>query len=433
MVGAGMSLSDFDRVLDQLYGGQPSYTGKTVSSIGAMAISTVWSCVNVLSQDIATLPQITYRKTKNGREKAEDHYLWPLLMQEANGELTAFRFKQLMMAWICLWGNAYAEIEINKRGQVVGLWPWRPDRVTVWRESKDPRARLMYTYRLTETQETFTVPADKMLHIRGLGVNGTVGLNPIEVHRQTMGVWLATQEHGARFFANGARPLGVLEHPGKLSVKAEESLRQSWIKGHQGLSNAYRVAILEEGMKYQEVGLKMVDAQYLETINATNEDVARIFNVPQHRIGLLARATFNNIEHLGLEYVLYTLGPIAVNIEQQIEASLLSPRERETIFTKFNFRNLLRGDHAAMAQFLTQLIDRGIISADEARDEYLDMNPQPKGIGTDYWKAVNMAPIGADGLELPTPPAPAVPPGQKNEPGNAPTVKKVPPKKDPAK
>lgn len=393
-VGAGLSLSDFDRVLDSMYGGAPSYTGKLVSQQSALAVSAVWACVGVLADDIATLPLLTYRRLNNGREPATDHYLWSLLQEEANPELTAFRFKQIMQTWLCLWGNAYAEIEINGRGQVVALWPWRPDRVSVSRAGGQ-FGPLQYSYRMADGKNIGPVPRDRMLHIRGFGTDGVMGLSPIEVHRQTIGLSMAVLEHGARFFSNGARPLGVLEHPGKLSDKAGKSLAESWMQQHEGLSNAHRVAILEEGMKYTEVGMKMVDAQYIQTAGLTNEDICRIYKVAQHRIGASSKTETNsNIEQHGLEHVQYTIGPLGANWEQEIGASLLSARERQDIFVRFNYRSLMRGDHVAMATFIAQLVDRGILSADEVREEFLDMNPQKGDVGSDYYKAVNMAPVG---------------------------------------
>lgn len=392
-MGAGMSLSDFDRVLDTLYGGQPSYTGKLVSQDNSLAVSTVWACVQTLAGDIATIPFIPYRYQDNGRYPARDHYLWPILLQEANPELSAFRFKQIMQTWLLLYGNAYAEIQISGRGQVIGLWPWRPDRVRVSRVGSFT-GPLQYTYRLKDNSIIGPVPAERMLHLRGLGTDGVMGLSPIEVHRQTVGYAMAIQEHGARLFSNGARPFGILQYPGKLGPKAEQSLKDSWAARHEGLSNAHRVAILEEGMTYKEVGLSMVDAQYIQALGLTGEDVARIFNMPQHKVGILSHSTNNNIEHQGLDYVLGTLNPWCTNWHQEIERSLLSAREATQICVRPNFRSRLRGDHASMSQFIATLWGRGILSADEAREEFLDMNPIRDGMGDQYFVPVNMMPVG---------------------------------------
>jgi HK97 family phage portal protein len=419
-VGAGLSLSDFDRVLDQMYGGQPSYTGKLVSQQNSLGVATIWACVNVLSGDIANLPFLTYRYVKDGREPATDHYLWRLLLQEANPEMTAFRFKQIMQVWLCLWGNAYAEIQISGRGQVIGLWPWRPDRVTVSRANGE-FGPLQYSYRLKDNKVIGPVPQDRMLHLRYFGSDGVMGLSPIEVHRQTVGYRMAIQEHGARLFANGAVPRGVITYPGKLSPKALQSFKESWMGQHEGLSNSHRTAILEEGIAYKETGLNMVDAQYVEAAGLTDKDVARIFNVPQHRIGVGDDPSNNVVEQRALEYIQFSLSPIATNWHQEIERSLLSAREQQSITVRPNYRSLLRGDHASMSKFITDLWGRGIINADEAREEFLDMNPQPDGLGKIWYVPVNMAPTGdnfGEGIQQMKPIAP-----KQKDPADLPPAK----------
>ncbi len=389
-VGAGLSLADLDRVMDQTYGGQASYTGKLVSQSTALAVGAVWSCIDVLAGDLATLPILTYQRTTVGRERAYQHYLWGLLQDAANPEMTSWRFKYLMQTWVLLWGNAYAEVEINGRGQVTALWPWRPDRVRVSRAGSST-GPLQYTYR-TQDNKRFTVPADRMFHLRGLSLDGVMGLSPIEVHKQTIGLSMAVTEHGARYFSNSARPLGILEHPQKLDDPAYLRLKADWAEQHQGLDNAHRVAILEEGMTWRETGQNMVDAQYIETAQLTDEGIARIYKVPQHRIGLLERATNNNIEEQSLEYVLYTMAPWTTNWESEIHNSLLSSRELQTVFTRFNYNGLLRGNHDAMAKFIATMRQWGILNADEIREDFLDMNPQPNGVGKTYWTPVNMLP-----------------------------------------
>ena len=413
--GAGLSLSDFDRVLDAMYGGQPSFTGALVSQQNSLAVDAVWACVNGIAGDIANLPFLTYNYTDTSRKPARQHYLWRLLQQEANPELTSFRFKQIMQTWLCLWGNAYAEIEISGRGQVVALWPWRPDRTTV-RRRDGQWGPLEYLYRMRDGKVVGPIPADRMLHLRGFSIDGVTGLSPIETHRQTIGLSLAQTEFAGRTYGNGAVPRGVLSHPGKLSPKAEQSLKDSWMGSHQGLANAGRLAILEEGMKYDPISLSPADLAYIEMAGLSDESIARIFNFPQHRIGLLKRATNNNVEQLALEYIQFSLGPLSTNWHQQIEQSLLSAREQQTIMVRPNFRSLLRGDHASMATFIAQLVDRGILNADEVRDEYLDMNPQPDGIGADWWKAMNMSPVSEDNFGKGAVPVQKVTPKGKQPP-----------------
>lgn len=403
-----MSITDLDSVMDSAYGA-PTYTGKLVSQTTALRVSAVWACISAIADDLARLPLETFRRD-NGRQKAQDHYLWNLLELEANAQMTAFRFRQLMVTWVLLWGNAYAELEMNGRGQIVGLWPWRPDRVDVWLSGD---GQLFYRYKRNGNQPGPWLSHERVIHLRGLGVDGVMGLSPIDQHKQTIGLSMAVTEHGSRFFGNGARPLGVLEYPGKLGDKALDRLKASWMGEHGGLANSHRVAILEEGLKYTEVGMRMVDAQYLDTMNFTIEDIARIYKVPPHRIGHLLRATNNNIEHQGLEYVLYCLAPLAKNIEQEIEFSALSPRERSSVFIRHNFRDLIRGDMKAQAEFYAAMDTHGLMTANEMREE-LDMNPLPGKLSNAPWKQQGFMPVIDDKWNPePAKPTATVPAGGK--------------------
>lgn len=368
-----MQVSDSFR--EAWHEGYVTASGKTVTYLSALRVSAVWACVNIRSASLARTPLITYRRRlgtdgrPSGKDRAYDHYLYPLLRYRANPYMTAFRFKRQMQAWIDLTGNAYAELEINGRGQVTALWPWRPDRTSVQLREGAP----WYTYRMDDGREIGR-PWHQMLHLRGLETDGLLGLSPIAQHRQTIGASLAMVEHGARFFSNGARPLGVIEHPEHLSDEALANLRQSWLAMHGGLENAYRPAILEEGMKYREVGLKMVDAQYLESMKFTVTDIARIFGVPPHKIGDLDRSTNNNIEHQGLEWYQDGLGPWFANWEEELTNTCLSNREAQTIEIEFLRGDLDLADLKSKGEFLTKTRLAGIISANDAR-KLLRLNP----------------------------------------------------------
>jgi HK97 family phage portal protein len=395
LVAAGLSLSDFDRVLDFLYSGEPTWTGKLVSQKNALGIGTVWACVDRIATDIARMPFQPFERDGDDNHLANWHYLYGLFQQEANPVMASFRFKYLMQTWVLLWGNAYAEMELNGRGQIVGLWPWFPDRTHVWRP--EPGGPLAYTYKL-RTGNQITIPQDRMFHLRGLSLDGLIGMSPVEVHKQHMALSMAMTEHSAKFFANGARPGGVLTHPQALSEKAKQSLQNSWDEVHRGVGNAHRIAILEEGLQYKEVGLKMVEAQFAEIAGMTDETIARIYQVPQHKIGLLDKATNNNIEQQSLEYIQSCIGGWTTNWSSEVEFAMLSLRDRQKIFTQFDLTPLILGDFQTMGNFIAMVTDRGVMNGDEVRRKYLGMNPQPDGIGRTYWKAVNMAPV-PDALE----------------------------------
>lgn len=379
-----MSIADFDSILDMMSsGGAPSYTGKLVSPKNALGVSAVWACVNVIADDLAATPFPVYRWSEPGvaRDEARDHYLWPLLMEEANSRMSAFDFKQAMEIWRLLWGNCFAEIEMNGRGQVLALWPMRPDRVKVWLDDPgDIRSQVWYTYRpMDQRAQPMTLPADRVLHIRHTSIDGITGLSPIEIHRQTIGLMMAMQEHAGRFYSNGASIKGVLSHPGTLGTKGQETLRES-MKYYEGLSNAHRMLILEEGMTFKETAMKMDDAQFIETQGYNVTDVARIFKVPPHRIQDLSRATFSNIEQESLDYVQTTQIPICANWGGRIHCSLLSARERDSIFMEPDFTHMLMGDHAARGNYFTAMNNAGILSIDEMRQKE-GYNPLPKGLG----------------------------------------------------
>lgn len=407
--GAGLSLAALDSVLDAMYGGFPVWSGAQVSVQTALSVSTFWACVSAISDDVATLPTLPYRRTfgedgkPNGREIAFDHYLYPLLLYQANQELSSWRFFQLMQAWLLCWGNACAEMVVNGRGQITELWPWRWDRTKVTRKYEG--GPLQYQYHLRNGNYTKPVPQNRMFHMRGLGIDGVIGMDPVETHKQTIGLNLAVTEHGARYYSQGAKMGGVLQSPNPLSDKAFQRVQKTIRDTHEGLSNAHRLLVLEEGLQWKETSDNMVNAAYIAANGMTAQDIARIMKVPQHRVGLLPSAPSSNVEEMSTEYVLYTLSPWCANWQNQIHCDMLSDRENQSIYTAFDFTNLLRGNHKDMAAFVSALSDRGILNADEIRAKYLDLNAEPDGAGADYYRAVNMAPVGEEGKNALTSPA----------------------------
>lgn len=350
-----MSISDLDAMLDMAAsGGQPSYTGKMVSPKNAMAIAVEWACVSTLADDFATTPFHPCRwiDPDISSMKARDHYLWKIWMEEANPRMSSFDFKQAMETWRSLWGNCFAEMEVNGRGQIMNLWPWRPDRVrAILEDPGDPRSQIWYAYHpMDSSLKPIVLPADRMFHVRNISTDGIMGLSPIEVHRQTMGISMAQTENVGRFYGNGMQVKGALEHPGRLSPKAEQSLRDS-MKQYVGLSNAHRLLILEEGMKYKEVGMKFEDAQYIASAKLTAEDICRINKMPLYKVGMLDRATNNNIEQLAIDYTSTTQLPIIANYAGRVHLSMLSTRDRKSIFMEPDFSHLLMADHVARAKF----------------------------------------------------------------------------------
>ena len=354
-----------------------THADKRVNDRTAMQIIAVYACVRVLSEAIAQLPLHVYQYTDNGKERVPKHPLYFLLHDQPNPEMTSFVFRETLMAHLLIYGNAYAQIIRNGRGEVLGLYPLMPDKVRV---DRDDRGRLIYRYsRYDEHNPNFKqqgeiiLPMEQVLHIPGLGFDGLVGYSPIAMAKNAIGLAVACDEYGASFFANGASPSAVLEHPGV--IKNPERVREAWQRAY-GSGNAHKTAILEEGMKYTPISIPNNEAQFLETRKFQIEEIARLYRVPLHMIGDLDHATFSNIEHLSLEFVKYTLDPWLVRWEQGLQKALLSDSEKGRYFIKFNVEGLLRGDYASRMQGYATARQNGWLSANDIR-ELEDMNAIP--------------------------------------------------------
>lgn len=360
-----------------------SSTGKTVNEHSAMQMTAVYSCVRILAETVAGLPLHVYRHTENdGKEKFWQHPLYRLLHDEPNSEMTSFAFRETLMSHLLLWGNAYAQIIRNARGEVIALYPLMPNKMTV---DRDESGRLFYLYRRNpedfsskgNLSEVYLQPSD-VLHIPGLGFDGLVGYSPIAMAKNAVGLAIATEEYGAKFFANGAAPGGVLEHPGV--IKDPQKVKDSWNTVYQGSGNAHKVAVLEEGMKYQPIGISPEQAQFLETRKFQINEIARIFRVPPHMLADLEKSSFSNIEQQSLEFVKYTLDPWVVRWEQAMCRSLLSESEKSKVFIKFNVDGLLRGDYVSRMSGYATARQNGWMSANDIRElENLDRIPTELG------------------------------------------------------
>ena len=372
-----------------------STSGKTVTERSAMQMTAVYSCVRILAEAIAGLPLHLYTyKEDGGKEKAIGHPLYLLLHDEPNPEMSSFVFRETLMTHLLLWGNAYAQIIRNGKGEVVALYPLMPNRMTVDRDSS---GQLFYSYQMNNsdapTMKTGTVilkPSD-VLHIPGLGFDGLVGYSPIAMAKNAIGLAIATEEYGAKFFANGATPGGLLEYPG--TVKDPDRVRESWNKGFSGSQNAGKVAILEEGMKYTPISIAPEQAQILETRKFQINEIARIFRVPPHMVGDLEKSSFSNIEQQSLEFVKYTLDPWVVRWEQSLSRALFTPEEKKKYFFKFNVEGLLRGDYQSRMNGYATARQNGWMSANDIRElENLDRIPAEEG-GDLYLINGNMLPL----------------------------------------
>lgn len=374
-----------------LFGGTTS--GKAVNERTAMQTSAVYACVRILSESIAGLPLHVYRYTSDGgKERTTMHPLYRMLHDEPNREMTSFVFRETLMAHLLLWGNAYAQIIRDGRGYPVALYPMLPDRMSVDRDSK---GELVYTYQSDKGQ--VKLRKESVLHIPGLGFDGLIGYSPIAMAKNAVGLALATEDYGAAFFANGANPGGVLEHPGVIKPEQADRLRESWATQFGG-ANAHKVAVLEEGLKFHQMSIPPEQAQFLETRKFQINEIARIFRVPPHMVGDLEKSSFSNIEQQSLEFVKYTLDPWVVRWEQSLQQSLILPSEKSAVFIRFNLDGLMRGDYQSRMQGYSVGIQNGFYSVNDVRGlEDLNLLPDSEGgnIHVLNGNMVKLADVGA--------------------------------------
>ena len=392
-------------------------SGKTVTERSAMQMTAVYSCVRILSEAVAGLPLHLYKYTDSGgKAMALDHPLYRLLHDEPNPEMSSFVFRETLMThlllWsflhplllyatfetlmthLLLWGNAYAQIIRNGKNEIVALYPLMPNKMSV---DRDENGRLYYTYyrdndeAIKDKEFAVTLQPSDVLHIPGLGFDGLVGYSPIAMAKNAIGMAIACEEYGAKFFANGAAPGGVLEHPG--TIKDPQRVRESWQSTFGGSGNANKIAVLEEGMKYTPIGISPEQAQFLETRKFQINEIARIFRVPPHMVGDLEKSSFSNIEQQSLEFVKYTLDPWVIRWEQSIMRTLLSQEEKAQYFVKFNLEGLLRGDYQSRMNGYAIGRQNGWMSANDIRElENLDRIPAEEG-GDLYLINGNMLPL----------------------------------------
>ena len=354
-------------------------SGKPVNERTAMQTTAVYACVRILAEAIASLPLHVYEYQDDGGKKpVHDHPLYYLLHDEPNPEMTSFVFRETLMSHLLIWGNAYAQIIRDGAGRVLGLYPLLPDKMDVQRDDK---GNIYYVYSRNSDENpmfkeygNIKLKAEDVLHIPGLGFDGLIGYSPIAMAKNAVGMTLACEEYGASFFANGANPGGVLEHPGVL--KDPSKVRESWNSVYRGVSNAHKIAVLEEGMKYRQIGIPPEEAQFLETRKFQINEIARLYRIPPHMVGDLDKSSFSNIEQQSLEFVKYTLDPWVIRWEQSLQRSLLLPGEKGKYFIKLNVDGLLRGDYQSRMNGYAVGRQNGWFSANDIR-EMENMNPIP--------------------------------------------------------
>lgn len=375
--------------------GLTTSSGVAVTEDNALTYSAVWTAVRLISETVGALPLPLYRRLDpRGRERAYGHPVYRLLHDQPNPEIPAFYFRETMTAHAVTRGNAYAEIERDGAGRPIALWGIHPSRVT---PERAPDKSIVYEVR-NPGAGVATIPARDMLHIRGLGGDGLVGYSVVRYARESIGMGLATEKFGGSLFGNGVRPSGTLKHPGTLSEEAQERLRKQVTSQVTGEGKWLKLLLLEEGLEFENIGINPDDAQFLETRKFQITEIARWFRVQPHKLMDLERATFSNIEHQGLEFVVDTLTPWLVRWESEIALKLLTPAERIQYYARHVVAALVRGDLHSRYQAYSIGRQWGWLSADDVR-ELEDMNPLPDGAGAHYLVPLNMIPAADVGKD----------------------------------
>ncbi|AUX84868.1 phage portal protein [Acinetobacter sp. ACNIH2] len=347
--------------------------GQPVTPLRAMQLTTVFTCVRVLSESMGMLPCRLYKKVGRNKEIADNHRLHDLLYVAPNDYMTAQEFWELLMVCLCLRGNFYA-YKVYALGDVVELLPLDPSSVT-------PKLNDDWT---VEYQVNFknggvkTLSQDEIWHVRLFTLDGLNGLNPIAYARKCIGLGLDTEEHGTKLFKNGAVTSGVLETSEQLTDVAFNRLKTEFSENYAGLANTYKPMILEQGLTWKPTALNLEDSQFLETRQYQATEICGLFRVPPHLAANMEKMTLNNIEHMGMSFVNYSLVPYMTRIESRIKVGLLSEKDRKTHYAKFNAGALLRGDLKTRYESYGKGIQWGWLSPNDCR-ELEDMNPREGG------------------------------------------------------
>jgi HK97 family phage portal protein len=369
-------------LIDWMQGGRRSHAGVRVSPQASMALSAYYGCMRAIAEDEAKLPLQVLEEIDQGRQTARDHYLWPILHDEFNDEMTAMTAREVMTHHVLGWGNAYGLIMRDRsmrrtEGQVAGIYPIHPSRVVVERDP-DIGGIVYKVYgsgvtALLQRPQSMPdiIPATDMLHLKGLGPDGLVGYSVCQFAAESLGLSLAAQEYGASFFGNSGIPSGYLQHPGKLGDKAKDNLKESWLARHGGPGHSQGMAVLEEGMKFETIALPPEQAQFLGTRKYSDLDVARWFRFPPTKLGILDNAHYANMESESVAYVVDTLTPWFVRWESEINRKLL---KGTPYYVKHDARALMRGDMAARAAYFRAMFMIGAYTINEIR-ALEDFNP----------------------------------------------------------
>lgn len=345
-------------------GGTGTHSGKNITADAALGVSTAWACMRLLSETVGSLPIDVLRKEGENNRKDPGHWSYWMMREQPNEDMTPVQFKEALTLNLLAHGNAYADISNrNGAGQVSSMIPLLSE---LMQPERLDDGTIIYRYH-TGKGPDLIYSRDDILHVPGFGFNGLIGLNPINYNRQALGLTLAAEEFGARFFKQGMKYSGILVSPQALNSEQRKKLRERYEEFQEGVESAHKLLILEAAFEFHPLTIPPEQAQFLETRKFQENEVCRIFLVPPHMVMNLDRATFSNIEHQDLQFGKYTLRPYLTRIEQNFKKSLLRPEERRTFKFEFNMNAIFRADLAARAKFYSQMVQNGLMTRNEIR------------------------------------------------------------------
>ena len=385
-----------------LFGAQ-SLAGETVTEHTALTYSAVYNAISLISGTIGALPLHLMQRKEKSKRIADDHRAYRVLHDSANPYMTAMALRECLMAHILAWGNGYAEIVRNGYGELMALWPIPPNRVT----PEMIAGELVYRVRMPGGQD-IRMPRSQVLHVPGLGFDGFLGYSVVAMARRSIGLGMAMESFGSRFFGSGTHPGVIVEHPNRLSPDAHSNLKKSLTDTYSGLGNSHRLLLLEEGMKFHKVVIDPKDSQFLESRQFNIPEIARWFNLPPHKLKDLTKSSFSNIESEQISFVTDSILPWLIRLEQNFNAQLLTESDRAysgrgRLYFKHNVEGLLRADAAARGTYYKEMFNIGAMSINEIR-ALEDLDPIPGG-------DLHLVPMNMQSLEFagepPAPPKPA--------------------------
>lgn len=376
-------------------------TGINVTPDVAMTVTAFYAAIRFHAFAVASLPKILYQRTKDGKRRAFEQNLYSLLHDIPNPEMTAFDLSATLDSHVMIRGNGLAELEYDDTGAIKYIWPLRPDKVEMVR-NENYELRYLYTLPENLNSEKRVLRPEQVLHLRGLSNDGRWGYAPITMMRNAVALAKATEEYGGAYFGNNAEPGVVLQHPKTLKDEAHKRIKESWEQSHMGLNQSHRMAILEEGMTVEKIGLSPEDSQFLQTRQFQVYEISRMTDVPPSMIFELTNANFSTLEQMTLDFVVHHLRPVLVANEQQMNRSLLLKRERDAgFFVEYLLDGLLRGDLQTRYNAYAIGKQNGWLNTNKilALENMNTIGPK----GDVYTVPLNMSVLGEDGLPMAMP------------------------------